>query len=58
MRKPNTYHNLRKIAENKDGGDVFGITIPSIIADQFPDRKFIITNTESRIILIASGCYK
>lgn len=54
MGEPNTTwkkHKIRKIAQNQYGHQIYGITIPHNIANNFPHCYFTISTSGNAIIL-------
>jgi hypothetical protein len=48
---PNLFHKIRVICKDKRNRDVFGITIPRNIAEQYIGASFHITTSDCSIIL-------
>ena len=52
---PATHHKMRKIVTNNKSGDVYGITIPQIIAKDF-HGCFMSVSQSGGCIILESGC--
>ena len=53
-RPPNKSYKIRKLGSTERGGDVFGITVPAIVAQQFSQIKFSVI-VSGACILYVSG---
>jgi len=49
------YRKIRKLTSKNKTGDAYGITIPRVLAEKFPNTLFKCSSTEDCIIL-HSGC--
>lgn len=55
-RGPSMYKKVRKLVSNNKTGDVYGITIPTHIAEEFRDAPVKLTISGEGILIERSGC--
>jgi len=51
----NYQYKIRKTGQNQQGNIIYGITIPSFIAEKFMTTKFIL-KLENNCMIFKSGC--